>query len=91
MYMQGFKCKVTGATSTIPVAPGKPPTWCEGNSTACTQGAKQMIYFNQQDGTNVDVSVGYQADGQQKSPNYNMKMGFHDGKLLSRSLCTPTD
>lgn len=79
MYMTPFKCKVTGATSTTPVAPGKPPTWCEGNQGACTKGAKQMIYFNQADGNNVDVSSGYQADGSQKSPNYNMKMGFANG------------
>lgn len=40
-----------------------------------------MIFFNQADGNNVDVSSGYQADGTQKSPNYNMKMGFANGKL----------
>lgn len=79
--MTGFKCNVTNPTSTVPLAPAKPAVWCEGNSTACTPGAKQMIFFNQQDGNNIDVNDGtFQADGQPKSPNYNMKLGFADGK-----------
>lgn len=44
MYMQPFKCMVTGATSTTPIAPPKPPVWCEGNPSACTKGSKQMVY-----------------------------------------------
>ncbi|KDQ08700.1 hypothetical protein BOTBODRAFT_165628 [Botryobasidium botryosum FD-172 SS1] len=77
-YMGGYRCRVTNAKSTTPVATAKPPVWCEGNSGACTQGAKQMVFWNAQSGNNVVVS-GYQADGQQKSPGYNMKMGFRDG------------
>lgn len=60
------------------VAAGKAPKWCENNSKACTAGAKQMVYFNQKDGNNI-VLTGNQADGQQKSPGYNMKMGFKNG------------
>ena len=43
MYMEPFKCRVTGATSRIPVATAQPPRWCEGNPIACVKGAKQMI------------------------------------------------
>ncbi|KAG6811037.1 hypothetical protein H0H92_009268 [Tricholoma furcatifolium] len=78
MYHQGFKCKVTGATSTAPVAAAKPPVWCEGDSSKCTQGAKQMIYWNQLDGNNIQVS-GNDLSGQPKSPAYNQKLGFLDG------------
>ena len=46
MYMHGFKCQVTGATSTVPVAPAKPPVHCADNPNTCVQGAKQMIAWN---------------------------------------------
>ncbi|KAG6909396.1 hypothetical protein DXG01_000697 [Tephrocybe rancida] len=78
MYHQGFKCKVTGATSTNPVAVAKPPVWCEGDSSKCTTGAKQMIYWHQLDGNNINVS-GQDLSGQPKSPAYNQKAGFPDG------------
>lgn len=78
MYHQAFKCKVTGATATAPVAVGKPPVWCEDNPSKCTKGAKQMIYWNQQDGNNVQVS-GQDLSGMPKSPAYNNKLGFPDG------------
>ncbi|KAG5634885.1 hypothetical protein H0H81_000415 [Sphagnurus paluster] len=78
MYHQGFKCMVTGATSTAPVAVGKPPVWCEDDQSKCTKGAKQMIYWNQQDGNNIQVS-GNDLSGHPKSPAYNSKLGFADG------------
>lgn len=46
MYMAGFKCNVTGATSTAPVAPAKPAFYCADGTTTCVTGAKQMIAFN---------------------------------------------
>jgi hypothetical protein len=79
MYHQPFKCKVTGATAFAPVAVAKPPVWCEGDPSKCTKGAKQMIYWNQQDGNNIDVS-GMDRSGFPKSPAYNSKLGFPDGK-----------
>ncbi|KDQ12702.1 hypothetical protein BOTBODRAFT_134223 [Botryobasidium botryosum FD-172 SS1] len=78
MYMGGYRCRVTNAKSTKPLAVPKAPTWCEGNPGACTQGAKQMVFWHQSQGNNVELT-GTQADGQAKSPGYNMKMGFEDG------------
>ncbi|PVG03262.1 hypothetical protein CPB86DRAFT_695511 [Serendipita vermifera] len=80
MYMMPHKCKVTGATSTTPLAPAVPPQWCDDDETQCVQGPKQMIFWNQQDGNNV-VTTGTQRDGDWKSPGYNMKMGFREGKV----------
>jgi len=79
MYMFPYRCQVTGSRSTKRVAPAKAPTWCEGNPSKCTKGAKQMIYWNQLDGNNVDTKGGNQADGLPKSPGYNAKMGFQNG------------
>lgn len=79
--MGGYRCRVTNVKSSArPLAPAKPPVWCEGNPNGCTQGAKQMIYWQQLDGNNIVVS-GTQADGQPKSPGYNMKAGFKNGTL----------
>jgi hypothetical protein len=78
MYMMPHKCKVTGATSTTPIAPAVPPQWCEEDETQCVQGSKQMIFWNQLDGNNV-ITTGTQKDGDWKSPGYNMKMGFREG------------
>ncbi|KAF9525849.1 hypothetical protein CPB83DRAFT_795622 [Crepidotus variabilis] len=79
MYMQGFRCQVTNASgSAKPLAPAKPPVWCESNPGSCRTGAKQMIYWSQTDGNNIEVS-GYDLSGSPKSPGYNMKLGFHNG------------
>ncbi|KAF2459869.1 hypothetical protein BDY21DRAFT_413702 [Lineolata rhizophorae] len=66
MYMQGFKCNVTGATATSPVAPARPPVYCEDDLSSCVQGAKQMIVWQQAEGDNIEPS-------QSKSPGYNPK------------------
>ncbi|KDQ19064.1 hypothetical protein BOTBODRAFT_171020 [Botryobasidium botryosum FD-172 SS1] len=78
MYMGGYRCRVTNAKSTVPLAAAKPPVWCENNASACVQGAKQMVYWQQRDGNNI-VTSGNEADGTPKSPGYNMKLGFTDG------------
>jgi len=78
MYHQAFRCKVTGATSTAAVAPPKPPVWCEDDPSKCVKGSKQMIYWNQQEGDNIEVS-GMDLSGHPKSPAYNAKCGFSDG------------
>ena len=44
--MAGYKCNVTGSTSTKKVAPAQVAAYCEDDSTKCVQGAKQMIAFN---------------------------------------------
>lgn len=73
MYMQGFKCNVTGATSTIPVAPAKAPVYCADGVTPCVTGAKQMLVFNQLEGNNV---VEHTYDD---SPGYNSNFGWATG------------
>lgn len=78
MYHQPFKCQVLNSTSTTPVAPAKPAVWCEGAPSNCTVGAKQMIYWNQASGNNIEVD-GYDLEGDHKSPAYNSKCGFKDG------------
>lgn len=78
MYMAGYKCKVTGARSTTPIATAKPPVWCEDDTSKCVKGAKQMIYWHQMEGNNIEVQ-GYDLSGHPKSPGYNNKLGFSDG------------
>jgi hypothetical protein len=79
MYFQGFKCKVTGATATGAIAAAKPPVWCEDDQSKCVKGAKQMLFWKQADGNNIDVS-GQDLSGAPKSPAYNSKCGFGDGE-----------
>jgi len=88
MYHVPFRCNVTGATSTLPVAPAVPPVWCEGEPAACTKGAKQMLYWNQRDGNNIEVS-GWDLSGGHKSPAYNAKCGFTDGAQNDIFLPSP--
>lgn len=45
-YMAGYKCNVTGSTSSKKVAPAQVAAYCEDDSTECVKGAKQMIAFN---------------------------------------------
>jgi len=78
IYHQGFKCKVLNAKSTIPLASPKPPVWCEDDPSKCVKGAKQMLYWNQLEGNNIEVD-GYDLSGSHKSPAYNEKCGFADG------------
>ncbi|KAK4231908.1 WSC domain-containing protein [Podospora fimiseda] len=72
MYMQNFKCHVTGSTSTKRLGVAKPPVYCAGNPSACTKGPKQMIAWHQLTGNNV-VTPG------DVTPPYNEKMGFLPG------------
>lgn len=44
--MAGYKCNVTGSTSTKKVAPAQVAVHCENDATKCVKGAKQMIAFN---------------------------------------------
>ncbi|KAH3296412.1 hypothetical protein KXW74_008633 [Aspergillus fumigatus] len=72
MYMAGYKCNVTGSTSSKKVAPAQVPVYCADDSSKCVKGAKQMIAFNQQTGNNVQVPNG-------KTPMYNTAWGFTNG------------
>jgi len=78
-YMIGYNCKVTNVKPTArPLAPAKPPVFCEDDPSTCVKGAKGVIVFNQLEGNNI-VLDGNQKDGQPKSPGYNQKTGFADG------------
>ncbi len=71
MYMQGFKCIVTGSSSTKTLQVAKPPVYCGDDQSKCLRGAKQMIFTRQLDGNNVHNPP--------KVPTYNISMGFSDG------------
>ncbi|PCH42354.1 hypothetical protein WOLCODRAFT_137865 [Wolfiporia cocos MD-104 SS10] len=80
LYMNGFHCDITGATSTTPI--GKPmlPRRCgadptqnqEANPGNCTIGPKYMMYWLQAEGNNM-------FEGYYMPPHYNDVYGFHDG------------
>jgi len=65
MYMQGFKCRVTGSNSNRRLAPAQPPRYCP-NINDCVRGAKQMMVYQQAEGNNVEKPgndfVSYSAD-----------------------------
>ncbi|KAF5317338.1 hypothetical protein D9611_003559 [Ephemerocybe angulata] len=93
MYMQPLRCKVVGQTGSKEVAPGKPPVWCEDDPSRCVSGPKQMVFWHQLEGNNVDVS-GFDLSGRARSPAYNNKMGFSEGAqtdiFLDNDSATPT-
>ncbi|TEB40115.1 hypothetical protein FA13DRAFT_55262 [Coprinellus micaceus] len=83
MYMQPFRCKVVGENAivtTYKVRPksAKPPVWCQDDSTKCVKGAKQMIYYNQLDGNNIDLT-GKNNEGNPRKPAYDMRYGYANG------------
>ena len=91
MYMFPYKCIVTGTPGGTPLAlPAKPAVWCEDSPGDCTFGAKQMVFWNQLEGNNIEVA-GRDLSGAPRSPGYNEKLGFENGKvlfgLLYHSLC----
>ncbi|KAB8230287.1 lignocellulolytic auxiliary activity family 14 protein [Aspergillus alliaceus] len=73
MYMQGFRCNVTGASSSKALAPAKAPIYCEGDSSKCVRGAKQMIAWNQKSGNNVEPPIGV-------TPTYSESWGWPNGR-----------
>ncbi|KDQ25667.1 hypothetical protein PLEOSDRAFT_1045409 [Pleurotus ostreatus PC15] len=80
MYMLPYRCTVTNVspTSSLRLAPAQPGVWCEDDPSKCTRGAKQMIFWNQAEGNNIEVS-GSDLSGHPRSPAYNAKLGFADG------------
>ena len=79
MYMHPYRCRVTGTPGTAAIGRAVPPTWCEDNTASCTPGPKQMIYWNQAEGDNIEVS-GRDLSGMPRSPAYNAKLGFANGE-----------
>ncbi|KAJ3966637.1 hypothetical protein EV361DRAFT_808689 [Lentinula raphanica] len=80
MYFEGIRCQVTPGSNSKPVGTPKPPVWCEDDSSACVTGPKQMLFWHQASGNNIEVS-GLDLAGEFKSPGYNAKCGFANGKL----------
>ncbi|KAG5653756.1 hypothetical protein H0H81_010843 [Sphagnurus paluster] len=93
MYMLPYRCKVVGKTGNAAVYPGIPATWCEDNPSNCTKGPRQMIYWNQLEGNNIQVS-GLDLSGHPRSPAYNDKLGFANGAqtdiFMKPGTATPT-
>ncbi|KAJ8469013.1 hypothetical protein ONZ45_g17037 [Pleurotus djamor] len=59
MYMLPYRCRVTNVSpsgSSVRLASGQPAVWCEDDPSRCTRGAKQMIFWNQAEGNNIEVS-----------------------------------
>lgn len=72
MYMNGFQCNVTGATSTTPVAQGQVPVRCVDDSSKCVKGAKQPFYWDQAERNNM-------FEGIYTPPLYLDTYGFANG------------
>ncbi|KAI6101920.1 hypothetical protein F5141DRAFT_1136398 [Pisolithus sp. B1] len=93
IYMEGFKCMVTNATSTTSLGTPSAPVWCEEDQSQCVQGPKQIMIWNQLEGNNIEVS-GLDLSGMAKSPAYNTKCGFNDGAqndiFASNTSSTPS-
>lgn len=87
MYMTPFKCKVTSTDSfSSAKSLGSPqaPVWCEDDQDKCVGGAKQMLYWHQLEGNNIDGNDNnykkYDDSGRHRSPAYNEKCGFKNGE-----------
>ena len=61
-YMNGFRCNITGSTSTVPLAKSQVPRRCGADPAFnkadavpgnCTYGAKQPFYWFQTERNNV--------------------------------------
>ena len=77
VYMQGFKCAVTGSASTKKVASAKAPVYCEGEEEKCVNGAKQIIVWNQKE-PGLIMLLGV-PDEFLAAPGYNSRCGFSAG------------
>ncbi|KAJ4475503.1 hypothetical protein J3R30DRAFT_3499922 [Lentinula aciculospora] len=77
MYLSFSRCQVENSGNKTLGTP-QAPVWCEGESSACVEGPKQMLYWNQASGNNIAVE-GDDSSGKAKSPGYNSKCGFADG------------
>ncbi|KZT07590.1 uncharacterized protein LAESUDRAFT_771743 [Laetiporus sulphureus 93-53] len=80
MYMNGFHCDVTGATSTTPIGTPMLPRRCgedsdfneAANPGNCTIGPKYPMYWMQAEQNNM-------FEGYYMPPAYNDIYGYHDG------------
>jgi len=72
MFMNGFRCQVTGSTSNNALLKPEVPKRCTNNPSACNQGAQQPLYWFQAEGNNMDNT-------QYDPPFYQDEWGFFDG------------
>ena len=70
MYMAGYRCNVTGSTSTRRVGRAQTPVFCRDDPSQCVKGAKSMIAHGQAEGNNI---------AGRHRPLYNEVLGFSDG------------
>ena len=89
MYMQAFRCNVTGATGTVPIGNPKPPVYCADDDNKCVKGPKQMMVWNQLEGNNFNMTgIPYAVTN---APGYNSRCGFTCGTLIYVSTTAMTD
>ncbi|TRM57028.1 hypothetical protein BD626DRAFT_516744 [Schizophyllum amplum] len=97
MFLNAYRCKVTGATNTHALAAPQTPSYCEFDDSSCVQGAKQLLVWHQADGIdNINVDNRKQANGEWASPGFNDKCGFKHGAQTdifsdSQISYTPSD
>ncbi|CAE6456659.1 unnamed protein product [Rhizoctonia solani] len=72
MYMNGFQCKITGATATTAIPKGQVPVRCVDDPSKCVKGAKQPFYWDQAERNNM-------FDDIYSPPLYLDSYGFRDG------------
>ncbi|KAH7341923.1 hypothetical protein B0J17DRAFT_693959 [Rhizoctonia solani] len=72
MYMNGFQCKVTGATATTAIPKGQVPVRCVDDPSKCVKGAKQPFYWDQAERNNMFENI-------YTPPLYLDSYGFADG------------
>ncbi|KAJ3806350.1 hypothetical protein EV368DRAFT_50549 [Lentinula lateritia] len=80
MYFEGIRCQVTPGSDPKPLGTPKAPVWCEDDTSACVTGPKQMLFWHQASGDNIEVD-GLDLAGEFKSPGYNAKCGFSNGEI----------
>jgi len=69
--MTGFRCNVSGGSSTASISSPQPPKYCPNGN--CVSGPKQPMYW-----ANDNSNINFSGDFFQK-PSYNSKWGFADG------------
>ena len=69
--MTGFRCNVSGGSSTASLATPKPAKYCVNSS--CVTGPKQPMYWANEN-PNIEFSGDYF-----KKPSYNAKWGYANG------------
>ncbi|KAJ4475502.1 hypothetical protein J3R30DRAFT_3772371 [Lentinula aciculospora] len=78
MYFEGIRCQVTPGSDPKPLGTPQPAVWCEDDTSKCVTGPKQMLFWHQASGDNIEVD-GLDLAGEFRSPGYNAKCGFSDG------------